>query len=655
MRKLILALAISAPLFAQCGPAGQIAVMGGHKVCRPKDGVPVKDANGNLAIGATLPLSYRTMAWGDSYTEGNQDHDGVSYPSALATLTGRFVYNVGVGGQTSTQIAVRVGATAPTVTITGGTIPASGGVQVTFPAGYEPVTTGGPAVGVAGTISGVHGVVTLSSGTYTFTRTVAGNSVSVATAPFQADVVSPGAYTIIWAGRNNYAAAATVKADIAAMVAAVGSSRYLVLGIPNCDFTSEYSGQASYTGILQLNTDLAALYPGHFLDPRPYLVAGYNPALPQDVIDHGHDTLPASLRAHDGTGTLVADLNDSATTFQLTKVTGEIVAIGGQTLTIGTEKIYVKTVTGSSNPYTVTDCTRGYAGTTAAAHSTGDAYTALDPVHLNAAGYTLVAQKVADWLKTAEPSTALGTNNMPAVFADWGFTDKQQFPQLGIGAALNAPYKFEALDATARSAAVDNFAVAAVSGSVNPDTYTCLAIGKAANGIPIAKICTKKSGAGSELHFLVSQSYTSGITRDAFQILPGGNFIVPSGGITLTGGLQYRPGTEGGCGVYNDFAVDAATNTKVSSASYTFVSADAGGRFQVTGGTGWTSGNYIIVGVSGGAATLDASPAAVGTTGGIGVVNRSRIIPVEGGAGAADTFRVCRKDAANAYAWTALY
>lgn len=34
---------------------------------------------------------------------------------------------------------------------------------------------------------------------------------------------------------------------------------------------------------------------------------------------------------------------------------------------------------------------------------------------------------------------------------------------------------------------------------------------------------------------------------------------------------------------------------------------------------------------------------------------RSRVYVVEGGAGVADTARICKKDAGNAYAWTALY
>lgn len=65
-----------------------------------------------------------------------------------------------------------------------------------------------------------------------------------------------------------------------------------------------------------------------------------------------------------------------------------------------------------------------------------------------------------------------------------------------------------------------------------------------------------------------------------------------------------------------DLAVDATTNTKVTSATHSFVAADVGNLLQVTAGASWTTGFYQIVSVSGGAATLDRSPAATSTTGG---------------------------------------
>jgi len=65
-----------------------------------------------------------------------------------------------------------------------------------------------------------------------------------------------------------------------------------------------------------------------------------------------------------------------------------------------------------------------------------------------------------------------------------------------------------------------------------------------------------------------------------------------------------------------DLAVDATTNTKVTSSSHSFVAADVGNLINISAGASWTTGFYQIVSVSSGAATLDRSPAATSTTGG---------------------------------------
>lgn len=110
-----------------------------------------------------------------------------------------------------------------------------------------------------------------------------------------ADVTQYGLYTIIWAGRNNFTSPATVKADIAAMIAKLTSGKYLVMSVLNG--TGEPLGTGDYMTITTLNNDLAALYPTHYIDVRAQLVAGYNAGIPQDVIDHANDIPPSSLRS----------------------------------------------------------------------------------------------------------------------------------------------------------------------------------------------------------------------------------------------------------------------------------------------------------------------------------------------------------------------
>jgi len=122
---------------------------------------------------------------------------------------------------------------------------------------------------------------------------------------------------------------------------------------------------------------------------------------------------------------------------------------------------------------------------------------------------------------------------------------------------------------------------------------------------------------------------------------------------TISGG--WRAEAEGGCNTYTDLAVDGALNTKVTSASYNFVAADVGSWIDVTAGSGWTTGRYVIVSVASNAATLSSSPAAVSTTGGTYITGRGKIVHVAGGTDVADTLRFCGKGADNAMAWRALY
>jgi hypothetical protein len=89
----------------------------------------------------------------------------------------------------------------------------------------------------------------------------------------------------------------------------------------------------------------------------------------------------------------------------------------------------------------------------------------------------------------------------------------------------------------------------------------------------------------------------------------GGGFVAGASGTDFSqqDAAQYNA---------TDLAVDATTNTKVTSASHNFVAADVGNLINVSAGTGWTVGFYQIVSVAANAATLDRSPAATSTTGG---------------------------------------
>ena len=347
------------------------------------------------------------VCWGDSMTEGE---DGVtdigSYPSLLQTSIGPQVVNLGISGQTSTQIGVRQGGVASYVTVQGGTIPANGGVPVSFATGYEPVTL--PTRSLQGSIAGVEGIVTLSnilpSGTFTFTP-VAGSHTPVSvtgTQRFIPDTPYQSYLPIFWEGRNNLFTTTAgpwgpgqVQSDIAAQVAALPSGlNYLVLPVLNQNYAGERKGTANYAAIISFNNSLAATYGTHFLDVRSLLVNAYNPASPVDVTDHSYDMPPTSLGAIAAEGTLVGSIGNTNTTFTVNVATGGLHI--GQNLVVDNESIRILAISGS----TVTACTRAYGGALAS-HSAGAAFILRDPTHLNKEGYTIVANAVQS--KLASP------------------------------------------------------------------------------------------------------------------------------------------------------------------------------------------------------------------------------------------------------------
>jgi hypothetical protein len=378
----------------------------------------VTGSGGSRSLG-----TYQIAAWGDSLTQGNEDLSGITYPNQLAKLAGQTVYNFGIGGQTSSQIAVRMNAYAgkPEQTFASAfTVPASGTVDVTFQTGFEPVNTqyrsdypnGVPiSFSVAGQT--YTGNVVETGTDYVFTPAAYPAAAVAVPADTAWTVVTPAGINsgcaVLWAGRNNvYADGAQVRADMAAMVAVVeqSTSCYLVMSVPNGEYRGEWKGAGGYNRIIALNNVLSAAYsPGnHYLDIRSALVALYNPNNPVDVLDHGNDVWPYSLRAGDISGSLTG--LDSATTcaFTASRRLG-----AGQIISANAEMILISG--GSNGAYT---CTRGFAGTAPSTYASGTAFTGVDPLHLGqnvqselnpkyTNGYSAVAALVYAWLQANGP------------------------------------------------------------------------------------------------------------------------------------------------------------------------------------------------------------------------------------------------------------
>jgi lysophospholipase L1-like esterase len=345
------------------------------------------------ASNTLLVLPQGVVCWGDSLT-GKLRPDG--YPGILGTLISLPVVSEAVGGQTSTEIGVRQGGVHTNVTVKGGTIPADASVGVTFPQGYQPVTSLGPAEGVSGSIAGVHGLITLSDQGLIFTRGQAGEAIAVPQpVPFLVDKPDALYLPIFWEGHNSLRFTSPVLSDLAAQVASLADGQdYVVLAVINADIEQEWKGEPGYQWIQTLNQQLANIYGSHFIDVRADLVNAYNAASIVDVSDFNHDEVPTSLRKVKGWGTLANAIDAAATSITLNLTVGSLKAGNILTIDTGSNAENVEVFSFSGSTVTVIRHTGGVA----APHAAGAPVVLVDQLHLSAQGYGLVARDVAAYL-----------------------------------------------------------------------------------------------------------------------------------------------------------------------------------------------------------------------------------------------------------------
>jgi hypothetical protein len=360
----------------------------------PQDEADFQTVESSVSINVA---SFGVVAWGDSLTAGNEGNlDKGAYPADLAALITLPVVNQGIGGQGSTAIGVREGGVKAYVTVAGGTIPASGGVTITFHQNYVPTSAPTVAAGIPGSIAGVPGLVTINgAGVNIFTRTTPGAPVSVPGTPeLVVDTPYAGDLPIFWEGRNSLFSKAVILNDIASQVATVPAGQdYLVMSVINENVPSEWPGSAIYAEITDVNTQLAAADGAHYLDIRHVLVESYNPDSITDVSDFSHDELPTSLRAVEGTTTLAESIGPADTTLTLNSTLGSHV---NWILTLDSgDKAENVLVTAINGPTLTVVRNMGGLNT---AHAAGAPVTVTDSLHLNAQGYQIVAQSVAQFL-----------------------------------------------------------------------------------------------------------------------------------------------------------------------------------------------------------------------------------------------------------------
>ncbi|MEV8193900.1 fibronectin type III domain-containing protein [Rhodococcus pyridinivorans] len=260
---------------------------------------------------------------------------------AIANVLGVTVRNLGIGGQTSTEVAIRTGGIIPLLTLAGNQIPAdTTPVSVTAiqPSGdYR--TNGSSSYTYPGTLAGVPGTLTEtlqaqgSNPVWTFTRTTAGDAVTVLpSTPF---LVTNDAYedetTVIMCAQNNlYTVDASMRSVMRDIEAIVGTltpvvKRFLIVG----EFTFPTDGDDATGGplarrnkMLAINAERAARWPANFYDLRRDFidigmqVGGLVPSS-DDISKINHDTTPLGILKSE------ADTHPNATGYA---VVGKLIA-----------------------------------------------------------------------------------------------------------------------------------------------------------------------------------------------------------------------------------------------------------------------------------------------------------------------------------------
>jgi len=276
----------------------------------------IKNAN-NTIIGLQEQINFITgtnskvVCFGDSMTQGNQDGTGNTYPKYLSMLLGKSVYNAGVGGENTLQIASRQGGIhlmAEPFTIPATTDAVSVTLSCLEHDYIDPFYIISQANGGINPveIAGVVGTLTFTGNwatqiyTYTFARNTAGDAVTI-TRP--EPVIT---YTskmrdyiqIFWVGTNDAPHSLdTVKDKIVpridAMIEWTNAKNYLVIGL---------TAKSRFSDLVDCNTYMQRHFGTRFIDISRYILQyglqdeSLTPTS-QDETDIANGEIPTSLRA----------------------------------------------------------------------------------------------------------------------------------------------------------------------------------------------------------------------------------------------------------------------------------------------------------------------------------------------------------------------
>jgi len=254
----------------------------------------------------------KIVGWGHSFINNGK------FLNRLNQLSGIPTYNFGLSGQTSDAIASRQGGSPTYYAPVGGFIPSSGPVTLSPPV-PGPCRSLAAPVNLLCRLSGVDGTFVWDGTNATFTRTSAGDAVSVAQPtplyvyPVTTAAVSGGipigtlyephdeCINIFWIGRNNLRETELIFDNIVSMVEYIKNIGKKIVILADFNSSSEPVGSEGYKNMLIINELIKNRYPNYYceingIDIRQNFINHHNPASSDDVSDIELGLTPRSLR-----------------------------------------------------------------------------------------------------------------------------------------------------------------------------------------------------------------------------------------------------------------------------------------------------------------------------------------------------------------------
>lgn len=256
----------------------------------------------NPALASVSKVQNAAVWWGDSLTAG-AGGNGVTAPAELSKLLKIPVLNKGVGGEGSSEIAVRSGALKLNVKFWGA------GKKMGDWTEYQVVPDRGilrqGTNVLAGSLSKCLAILKFDGSAYSMRVYKCKKNLKDSSSIFEIIGLETtnAKYQIIWAGRNNGGDSLTVTNDVNSMISLFRknnpSVKIYVLSV--LIGAGEGLGTGAYAGISSVNTALALLS-ATYIDVRKCLIQD---ALteqrlvptPQDMSDMQSDLVPTQLRS----------------------------------------------------------------------------------------------------------------------------------------------------------------------------------------------------------------------------------------------------------------------------------------------------------------------------------------------------------------------